>query len=524
MGESRFLAGLEQCAQKTPDAPCYLNSLGESLTFGQLKRQSDALACWLAQQGLPAGAPVVLYGHKAPLMLVGMIASVKAGHPYTPVDTIYPRDRVKSIIGQLGQTVVMDTTEGPRSFEWQELTDQLAVTRGDLEKLANAPADGEAVGALPGIREDDTFYLLFTSGSTGTPKGVEIASAYVDDFAQWLSTDFVPLSDEEAPRVWFNRAPFSFDVSVADLAGGMVRGDLCFALEADAESSLRATFDALALQPVTDWISTPSFVDQCLADDAFDAQLMPRLRRMLLAGEVLRPETVRRAQERFPGLRVFNGYGPTEAGFVTMCEVTQEMLDSGAPLPIGRAKPGIDLVMLDHETLEPVPAGTPGELFLVGRTVGKGYWKRPDLTEKGFGSCPERFTRGMRAYRTGDECILDEDGMLHYHGRLDMQVKLHGYRIELGDIEAALAALPQVAMACVLPVRRDGAIARLAAVVVTTSGVEQRGLALSRILKAALKSTLPEYMIPRSFVYLDDMPINPNGKIDRKALAALVET
>jgi D-alanine--poly(phosphoribitol) ligase subunit 1 len=159
----------------------------------------------------------------------------------------------------------------------------------------------------------------------------------------------------------------------------------------------------------------------------------------------------------------------------------------------------------------------------LGHTVAKGYFGRPDLTDAAFHSCPESIAKGRKSYRTGDEMTKGPDGLYYFHGRLDLQIKLHGFRIELGDIESCLCALPQVHMACVLPVVRDGAIHHLCACVAPDAAVEQRGLRLSRQLKESLAETLPAYMIPTQFKYLDTLPLNQNGKADRKALAALIE-
>ena len=250
---------------------------------------------------------------------------------------------------------------------------------------------------------------------------------------------------------------------------------------------------------------------------------MPNLKRMLLAGEVLRPETVRLAQKRFPGLRVFNGYGPTEStDLVTLCEITPEMLGADRALPIGYAKTGSQLLVLDPVSLEPLPDGEHGELFVVGNTVATGYWQRDDLTQAAFGCCPQQLAGQSRSYRTGDEVTREPDGLYYYHGRYDLQIKLHGYRIELGDIESALCALPEVHMACVLPSMRDGAISHLVALLVLADPNEKAGFALTKRLKAALRTTIPSYMVPRAFKYVDAFPLNPSGKADRKALAALI--
>ena len=517
---SSLLAAIDEQASRVPQTIAFSNSRGDSITYCELKRQSDALACWIAKtDSIEPKAPLVVYGHKSPLMLVCFLACVKSGHAYVPVDVVYPRDRVASIIGQLGSTAVFDTIgtipqllEGTLDrpcFNVAELQAELAGEQGTAEDLE-----------LEGVGENDLFYILFTSGSTGTPKGVQITTECVDGFSQWLMDSEFAVDEE---RIWFNRSPFTFDVSLTDMAAGLTRGDTLFALEDEADKSMALAFEALAASGATEWVSTPSFVDQCLADESFDAQLMPNLKRMLLAGEVLRPETVRLAQKRFPGLRVFNGYGPTEStDLVTLCEITPDMLGADRALPIGYAKPGSQLLVLDPVTLEPLSDGEHGELFVVGNTVATGYWKRDDLTQAAFGCCPQELAGQSRSYRTGDEVTREPDGLYYYHGRYDLQIKLHGYRIELGDIESALCALPEVHMACVLPSMRDGAISHLVALLVLADPVEKGGFALTKRLKAALHTTIPSYMVPRAFKYVDMFPLNPSGKADRKALAALI--
>jgi D-alanine--poly(phosphoribitol) ligase subunit 1 len=154
--------------------------------------------------------------------------------------------------------------------------------------------------------------------------------------------------------------------------------------------------------------------------------------------------------------------------------------------------------------------------------VARGYWRREDITEAAFHACPERLTQGMRSYRTGDEVTREPDGLYYYHGRYDLQIKLHGYRIELGDIEATLCALPEVHMACVLPAWRDGSISHLVALIVPADLSAPRGFALTKQLKRAMREVVPTYMVPRAFKYVDSFPLNPSGKADRKALAASI--
>ena len=522
---SKYLDAVDAQTKSVPERIVFENSAGERLTYGELGERSNALAVWLAdEQHVTPGVPVILYGHKSPHMLTAIMGCSKAGHPYVPIDVVYPADRVASIIEQVGDTLIIDAAPG--SMDWTTVAVEgrelpTIVAADELDAIyAQEPAE-EAVATLPGKQPKDLFYILFTSGSTGTPKGVEVMSECVDGFLDWLSEDYA--FADEGPRIWFNRAAYSFDLSVSDLVPAPAHGDTCFALEGAAEQSLAATFEALGRSGMTDWVSTPSFLDQCLSDESFGPGLLPRLRRMLFVGETLRPATVREAKRRFPNIHVYNAYGPTEStDFVSLCEITDEMLADDLALPIGYAMPGVDLAVLDPKTLERKPDGEPGELFIVGHTVARGYRGRPDLTEAAFHSCPPEIARGQKSYRTGDEVTRDPSGLYYFHGRLDLQIKLHGYRIELGDIESRLCAVPLVAMACVLPVWRDGAIHHLCACVVPSEKATERGLRLTRKIKAALHESLPAYMIPTAFKYLDEMPLNNNGKADRKALAALV--
>jgi phenylacetate-CoA ligase len=227
-------------------------------------------------------------------------------------------------------------------------------------------------------------------------------------------------------------------------------------------------------------------------------------------------EGMRKEIEEKLGCQVYDIYGLSEVmGPGVACECGEQH-----GLHVNEDKFIIEVV--DPETLEPVPDGEHGELFIVGDTVARGYWNRAEQTAAAFHSCPEALAHGMRSYRTGDEMTRDADGQYYYHGRYDLQIKLHGYRIELGDIEATLCALDEVSAACVVPVIRDGAISHLVAVVVPADLDAPRGFDLTKQLKREMRESVPTYMVPRAFKYADELPLNPNGKADRKALAALV--
>lgn len=509
---SRYISAVDAHGDESPTACAFCNSSGESISYGGLKSASDSLASWLLLH-TDSRHPIVVYGHKSPLMPVCFLACAKSGHAYVPVDPAYPASRITSILDQLGSPLVLDTLGEDMGEVWSH-ADQVESPQAIQAHIAeDAPAPDPDVS----LNADETFYILFTSGSTGHPKGVEITTECIDNFLQWMSDEY----DFGTHQTFFNRAPFSFDLSVTDLVLALGRGDTMFALEREDEDDLARAFASLHESDLTFWVSTPSFAEMCLHDPSFSRELLPHVHTFFFVGETLKNETAGMLLDRFDGCTVVNGYGPTEStDLVTKVDISHAMVDADEPLPVGKVKPGTTLEVLDPDTLEQVTAGQPGELFIIGNTVGKGYFGRPDLTQAAFEVCPAKLCGNNRSYRTGDEVVLDTDGMLHFRGRLDFQVKLHGFRIELGDIESNLEALPEVKATCVVPVVRKGAINHLAAYVVPTGDIpdKQERFAFSQHLKDEVGKSLPAYMVPRKFAFLDSLPLNVNGKIDRKTL------
>ena len=520
---SEFIRAIDGFGLSRPEAVAFSNSRGERMTFGELKERSDAIAAHLAQLD-PERKPVVVYGHKSPLMIACFLACAKSGRAYVPTDVIYPDLRIADIIGQLDSPIVLNTSDRDISA----ISDAMGPCLGAAELAACAPEPTEPLPESACLTGDETFYILFTSGSTGHPKGVEVSAESVDNFWKWMLERFSPDrtgAPESEQRTLFGRAPFSFDVSLGDMAMSIGAGDAMYALVEEDEDNLSRAFDALATSGAHAWSSTPTFAEMCLRDPSFSPELLPNLSTFILAGEALKGETVIKLLDRFPGSQVINAYGPTEStDLVSTATITREMAETQNPLPIGYAKTGTDLYVLDPETLEPMPNGEKGELFIVGNTVAKGYFGRPDLTEAAFGVCPDSLAKGRRSYRTGDAAIMADDGCVYYYGRLDFQVKLHGFRIELGEIEAALCRLDGVMSACVLPVERRGTLSHLAGYVVSRKAPEAEGASnLERVqaVKDGLRAFLPEYMIPRKIVFIDEMPLGASGKVDRKRLQEL---
>ena len=451
----------------------------------------------------------MVYGHKSPLMLVSFLGALKAGLTYAPVDVAYPADRVDDILDQIGMPLVLDLSDGGFPGDSRLASDVLG--KDDIQRICEHRA---TVDESAWIKDETPFYLLFTSGSTGRPKGVQMPSRCADAFMEYFSRFF-----PEEDGVSFNRVPYTFDVSLFDLIPGLAAGYTLYALESEAEESMRATFEALRESDVAVWVSTPSFVEMCLADPSFDQELLPHLKRFVLCGEVLRNSTALKLIERFPHTDVFNTYGPTETQAVSDILVDAAMARDIEPLPVGTMNPRMRAVIRDVDSGEVLGPNQIGEIFLAGDTVSAGYWGRPDLTEKVFGEMAFDDGAVLRCYKTGDKGYVDDAGRLFCLGRLDFQVKLNGFRVELGDVEQALVRLPEVKEAVVLPKEREGKVSHLVAHVLMEDSTQEGGLALTMGLKRQLEKLVPEYMIPKKFVYHAEFPLNGNGKIDRKALA-----
>ena len=510
MEETTFIERLRGQMRRHPDRAVFRTASGKELTYGQLDEQSNNVAAFLLREN-PDRHVVMVYGHKSPFMLVCMVACLKVGCPYSPADISYPTTRINSILEQLEEPLVFVTQ--PAEMEFKDAA--RVIDYPELQEIAAQAAD--PVDEALCSKGDDISYILFTSGSTGKPKGVAQRTETLDAMSEYFPTYLPEGASEDNPVVVFNRVPFSFDVSVFDMTMVLPCGHTMFSLEEESEASLAKTFAALGESGLAGWVSTPSFLTMCLSDPSFNRELLPNAGSFVLCGEVLPNATCRKFFERFPGAKIYNTYGPTETQSMTDILVTPEMANDEKPIPIGVACPYADAVVGDRETGRELPVGEHGELFVFGRTLAWGYIGLPERTAKSFCDRPDHDGVMRRSYATGDEVYLGEDGLIHYIGRYDLQLKINGFRVELSEIEETLNGMPEVSMSCVVPITRGGQATALAAHIVTAAGVEG-DRALTKQLKAALKETLPAYMIPRTFVYQDELVTNSNGKIDRKLL------
>ncbi len=478
----------------------------ERVTYRELNAWSDAFAAWLLESLGEDRSPVVLCGDKETGFLPCLFGALKAGRAYVPIDSVVPEDRAAQIIGDVCPKVVVD-------FTGRALDCPAKVLRPEeLGEIFAAPA---AVPPESWVGEGDPAYILFTSGSTGRPKGVPITAGNLDAFCQGL----LPYYPEEGGTV-LHQVSYSFDVSGCAVYAGISRGMTLFTVDHKMAADLRELFSCLRESGLTLWVSTPSFAELCVQSGAFVQELIPHLRQFLFCGEVLTHTLCDALAERFPAAQVLNTYGPTEATvLVTAAEITQEMRQDSRPIPIGGAIQGVTLA-LGEPGREVAGEEETGELLILGPTVGPGYFGRADLTEKVFFTHPET---GLRGYRTGD-LYYRKNGLYYYCGRVDNQLKLNGYRIEIEDVEANLQKLPNVQRAAVVPVRdADQKVQYLAAFLLLREADGLTSLKRSIQLKKQAAAYLPAYMIPRKLLVVESFPLNVNGKIDKKALAASLE-
>ncbi|WP_142248469.1 non-ribosomal peptide synthetase, partial [Mycobacterium colombiense] len=456
---------------------------GRSWTYRELDGVSTRLAHLLVECGAGPGGVVALLFSRSAEAIVAMLAVLKSGAAYLPIDPALPDARVAFMLADAAPRVAV-TTAG--------LAPRLAGFGGIVVDIDDPVVATRPETALPGPSPADLAHIIYTSGTTGVPKGVAVTHHNVAQLFASLDLGF-ELSGEQ---VWTQFHSYSFDFSVWEIWGALLHGARLVVVP-DAVARSPEEFHALLVREgVTVLTQTPSAAAMLSAEGLDGTALV-------VGAEPCPPELVKRWA---PGRVMVNVYGPTET---TMWVSHSAPLTAGTP-PIGSPISGAALCVLDG-WLRPVPIGVVGELYLAGDGVGVGYWHRPGLTASRFVACPFGVA-GQRMYRTGDLVCWGPDGQLRYLGRADEQVKIRGYRIELGEIRAALTELDGVEHVAVV-VREDQPGDKRVVGYVT-------GAADPADIRARLGQRLPTYMLPSAVVVLDALPLTVNGKLDTRALPA----
>lgn len=495
---------------------CAVQSREQKLTYEELEEYSNRLAVWIAKNSQDRKRPVIVYGHKNPYMVVCFLACAKAGRSYVPQDICIPVSRVDETVLSVEPELTF-VVEG--DYQTEIGTE---IGKDEIEEIVKQETNETDV--LQPLTRDEVWYIIFTSGSTGKPKGVEITRDCLSHYLDW-SVQLGSTMEEKGGAHFMNQAPFSFDLSVMDLYTSLVCGGTLYTMDKKMQSDYSEMLGFLEQSEIEIWVSTPSFADMCLADRNFCGEKIETLKLFLFCGEVLTTATVEKLKERFPEAVIINTYGPTEST-VAVTDVTitekllQETIARGKSLPVGHEKPGTYIEIWDKAG-KVLPEGEQGEIVIIGDTVSCGYYMRADLTKKAFFHCI-RDGKAYRGYKTGDAGYL-KGGQLYYNGRIDLQVKLHGYRIEIEDIENNMVRLPQIDHAVVVPNLEEGKVKSLTAFVTGAQVAGKKASEISKQVKNGLKEFLPVYMIPKKIKYIETMPMNNHGKADRKYLGGLAE-
>lgn len=484
----------------------------ESITYAQLWSYSNKIAEHIDATVADDKKPIVVYGHKSPLMLATFLACVKTGHPYCPVDISMPKDRLSDIVDASETKLLI-------ALEDTEVSCENKFTYDEIKGFVQDDNEVE-ISEDRFVSGSDVYYIIFTSGSTGKPKGVMITADCLDNYLYWMES-MMNRSTDKKHLVYLNQAPFSFDLSVMDTYTSLFTCGTIWSMEKRLQEDMGLMHSKLKESGLNVWVSTPSFMNVCLLNKEFNGENLPEFTTFLFCGEVLTNKTARELQKRFPKAEVINTYGPTESTVaVTEVVIDVSMANSEHPLSIGYDKPGTHIFIMDESYTYPgKPEGEKGEIVIAGNTVAAGYLNQPELTGDKFFklSTPEG---EMWAYKTGDEGYKEND-LLYYCGRMDFQIKLNGYRIELGDIESNILEMDDVTYCVVLPIEKRGEIKGLAAFVTLDHDIEDE-FEYSQTVRKYVGEKLPHYMVPKKCIVLEEMPMTNNGKADRRALKEML--
>ena len=487
---------------RTPDAVAVVYG-DESLTYRDLNRCANQVAHYLLALGVGPEVLVGLYIERSLAMMVGLLGILKAGAAYVPLDPTYPQERLTFMLEDAQPPVVL--TQELLAVGLPDNGAQLVCLDAHWPTIAQYRDDNPVGGA----RADQVAYLLYTSGSTGQPKGVlGVHRATLNALAwMWQAYSFA------AHEVCCQKTPISFGDSIQELLGPLLRGIRTVLIPDAVLKDLPRFVHTLARHRVTRLILVPSLL-RTLLDTVSDLQdRLPNLTLWFTGGEALSSDLWQRFRECLPHCHLVNLYGASEASDDTTWYDLSLAPHELACVPIGRPIANTQVYVLDPH-LQPVPIGIPGELYVGGASLTRGYLHHPELTAERFIPHPLSYEPGARLYKTGDLVRYQSDGHLEYIGRLDHQVKLRGIRIELGEIEAALAQHPAVRETVVI-VREDrpGALHLVAYIVPA-----QEPAPTHRELRRFLETQLPAAMVPSVFVMLETLPLTPSGKVDRRGL------
>jgi amino acid adenylation domain-containing protein len=483
------------------------------LSYGELNERANRLAHYLMEMGVGPETLVGVLLERSVEMVVGILGILKAGGAYVPLDPGYPKERLAFMVADSAPVRILASRKTAEQLSGSRVRVVVVDDEGTKEEIGRRsqanPGNGERRNRLsPG----NAAYVIYTSGSTGRPKAVVMSAGALSNLLRWHAG---AIGGAEGDRVAQFTA-LSFDVSVQEILGTLMMGKVLCIPSDEVRRAPHQFFLWLEEYGVNE-LYAPTLVIESICQEAREGgHELKELKKVVQAGEVLRlGEDMRWLYERgVEGRRLHNHYGPTETHVATAEVLEEETREWGEEASIGRPIGNVKVYVLD-EWLQPVPVGVAGELYIGGRGLARGYLKRPDLASERFIANPFG-SGGERSYRTGDLVKWQPNGSLVFLGRVDDQVKIRGFRIELREIEAVMKSHPAVAQAVVIAIERRPGEKQLAGYVVSAKDEQLGTAALIRFLA----TQLPEYMVPVAIVQIPEIPLTPNGKLDKRALPA----
>lgn len=494
---------IEEISQNTPTAVAVIDDIGNRLSYGELNDQADRVAQGLRSLGVKSGDLVSICVDRSVKMAVGILAILKTGAAYVPLDPNYPQDRLDYIVHDAGTSVLLTEHEHAKRFE------------GNVKNILLFDSETSAANTSDLVHSSDpanAAYVIYTSGTTGNPKGVVVTHRNLCSYVRSLPA---ALGLESSDK-YLHSASISFSSSVRQLMVPLSMGATVVIASAERLRDPHLLFEFVARENVTVLDFVPSFWRSC-AHSVANQMSENNVRLLLSASEPFPTIVARDLASIFKSrARIVNMYGQTETtGIISFFPVDSATINGSGIMPIGSPISHARMLILDDK-LNPIKNDSVGELYIGGAGVARGYLNRPELTAERFINDPFSDDADAHLYRTGDLARYLPNGAIEYVGRLDDQVKIRGFRIELGEIENVLIQFEGVRETVVTAYERGEGDKRLAAYIVTASGSKIEPAELRNYLR----QKLPEYMVPSTFVQLEAIPLTPNGKIDRKSLPA----
>lgn len=477
-----------------------------SLTYDDLNAHANSLASYLADAGIKAGDAIAIINTKELESYAMMIACLKIGVAYTNMDVDLPQVRAQSIIETCRPKILFADKNLSSSF--QELADQNSIPFVSLKKIPFV----KALNPESNFSSDKIAYIMFTSGSTGQPKGVAITHQNIFPFIEW-GTEKVKVTPDD---VFANVSPMYFDNSVFDFYNAFFNGACIAPLKKEVVNEPKALIAELSNLKCTIWFSVPSLLMYLTTVRALTKKNFSTVRIFVFGGEGYpKKELQKLYREMGPQIRLLNVYGPTEGTCICSCyDISEETFQDleGLP-PLGPMNPNFDFKIVDENGLD----ADEGELYILGPNIALGYYNDFERSRNSFVELVEPGRYRVQAYKTGDMVRKDTFNVLYFVGRKDNQIKHMGYRIELEEIELAMGLIPEINQSAVIYHRERSTYGKIVAFYSSEQTID------TEVLRNQLSQKLPAYMIPNTFVPLDVLPKNPNGKVDKHQLKAIME-